>query len=165
VIVVADSTVLIGLAKLGKLTLLKEIFLKVSVPEEVFKEVVERGQGKSGSRLIKESRWIEIQTVKDKTLVSFLMGSLERGEAEVLALAGELRADLILVDEEKARKSALIAGFNVMGLLGLLVLAKNLDLIDEIKPLIDELLAKKFRISDKVIEEALKKAGEQPKLG
>lgn len=57
------------------------------------------------------------------------MGSLEKGEADVLALARELQADLILVDEEKARKSALIAGFNVMGLLGLFVLAKNLDLI------------------------------------
>lgn len=48
-IVVTDSTVLIGLAKLGKLTLLKEIFSKVSVPEEVFKEVVERGKEKPGS--------------------------------------------------------------------------------------------------------------------
>jgi predicted nucleic acid-binding protein len=119
--VVADSTVLIGLAKLGKLALLKEICLNVSVPGEAFKEVVERGQDKPGSRLIKESFWIEIKTAKDKTQVSFLMGSLERGEAEVLALAGELQADLILADEEKARKSALIAGFNVMGLLGLIV--------------------------------------------
>ena len=43
-IVVTDSTILIGLAKLGKLTLLKETFSNVSIPEEVFKEVVERGK-------------------------------------------------------------------------------------------------------------------------
>ena len=57
-IVVADSTVLIGLAKLGKLTLLKEIFSKVTIPEEVFREVVERGKDKPGSKLIKESPWL-----------------------------------------------------------------------------------------------------------
>ena len=44
-IVVTDSTVLIGLAQIERLTLLKEIFSKVSIPEEVFKEVVERGNG------------------------------------------------------------------------------------------------------------------------
>ena len=159
-IVVTDSTVLIGLAKLGKLTLLKEIFSKVSIPEEVFKEVVERGKDKPGSKLIKESSWIETKTVKDKTQVSFLMGSLERGEAEVLALTRELEADLILLDEEKARKSAVIAGFNVMGLLGLFNLAKNMGLIHEVRPLINERMTKKFRISGKIVEEALKKAGE-----
>ena len=88
------------------------------------------------------------------------MVSLEKGEAGVLALARELQADLILVDEEKARKSATIAGFNVMGLLGLLILAKSLGLIKEVKPLIEELRKKKFRISDWVVTEALKRAGE-----
>ena len=161
-IVVTDSTVLIGLAKLGRLILLKEIFPKVSIPDEVFKEVVEQGKDKPGSKLIRESSWIETKAVKDKTQVSFLMGSLDRGEAEVLALARELDADLILIDEEKARKSAVIAGFKVMGLLGLFNLAKNIGLIHEVRPLINELKTKKFRISDKVIEEVLKKAGEQP---
>lgn len=42
-IVVSDSTNMIGLVKIGKLDLLKEIFFKVYIPEEVFKEVVERG--------------------------------------------------------------------------------------------------------------------------
>lgn len=159
-IVVADSTVLIGLAKLGKLALLKEIFSKVSIPEEVFTEVVERGKDKPGSKLIKECSWIEKKTVKDKTQVNFLMGNLERGEAEVLALARELEADLILVDEEKARKSAVIAGYDVMGLLGLFILAKKLGLIDQVRPLIGELRRKKFRVSDRVVSETLKRAGE-----
>ena len=161
-IVVADSTVLIGLAKLGKLALLKEIFSKVSIPAEVFKEVVELGKDKPGSKLIRKSSWIETKAVKDKTQVNFLMGSLDRGEAEVLAMARELETDLILLDEEKARKSAVIAGFNVMGLLSLFNLAKNMDLIHEVRPLINELMTKRFRISDKVIEETLKKAGEPP---
>ena len=86
-IVVSDSTILIGLVKIGKLDLLKEIFSKVYIPEEVFKEVVERGKGKPGSKVIKEAAWIEQKPVKDKIQVAFLLGSLEKGEAEVLVLA------------------------------------------------------------------------------
>jgi len=159
-IVVSDSTILIGLVKIGKLDLLKETFSKVYIPEEVFKEVVERGKGKPGSKVIKEAVWIEPKPVKDKIQVAFLLGSLEKGEAEVLVLARELEADLILLDEEKARKSAVIAGFEIMGLLGLFILAKNLGLIHEVRPLVDELMIKKFRIGDKIIEQTLKKAGE-----
>ncbi len=159
-IVVSDSTILIGLVKIGKLDLLKEIFSKLYIPEEVFKEVVERGKGKPGSKVIKEATWIESKPVKDKIQVAFLLGSLEKGEAEVLVLARELEADLILLDEEKARKSAVIAGFEIMGLLGLFILAKNLGLIHEVRPFVDELIIKKFRISDKIIEKTLTKAGE-----
>lgn len=95
-IVVSDSTILIGLVKIGKLDLLKEIFSKIFIPEEVFKEVVERGKGKPGSKVIKEAAWIEVKPVKDKIQVSFLLGSLEKGEAEVLVLARELggRSDI-----------------------------------------------------------------------
>jgi len=160
VIVVSDSTILIGLAKIGKLDLLKEIFYKVFIPKEVFKEVVERGKGKPGYKTIKEAVWIKTKPVKDKIQVAFLQGSLEKGEAEVLVLARELAADMILLDEEKARKSAVIAGFEIMGLLGLFILAKNLGLIHEVHPLIDKLMINKFRISDKIIEQTLKKAGE-----
>ncbi len=159
-IVVSDSTILIGLAKIGKLDLLKKIFSRVFIPEEVFKEVVERGKGKPGSKVINESAWIETKPVKDKIQVAFLLGSLEKGEAEVLVLARELKADLILLDEEKARKSAVIAGFEIMGLLGLFILAKNLGLIHAVLPHVNELITKKFRISDKIIEKTLKKAGE-----
>ena len=160
-IVVSDSTILIGLAKIGKLDLLQEVFSKVYVPEEVFKEVAEKGKDKPGSQLVKQAGWIEAKPIADKTQVNFLMASLEKGEAEVLSLAKEIRADLILLDEEKARKSAVIGGFEVMGLLGLLVVAKNLGLIHEVRPLIDELRIKKFRVSDPIVLETLKRAGER----
>lgn len=54
---------------------------KVFIPEEVFKEVVERGKGKPGSKVIKEAAWIKAKPVKDKIQVAFLLGSLEKGEA------------------------------------------------------------------------------------
>lgn len=159
-IVVCDSTILIGLANIGRLEILREVFSKISIPYEVFHEVVEKGSDRPRSKDIRDARWIEVTTIKDKTQVDLLMISLDKGEAEVLALAKELGADLILVDEGKARKSAVIAGYNVMGLLGLFILAKKLGLLDQIRPLIDELRRKKFRVSDRVVSEALKRAGE-----
>lgn len=161
-IVVSDSTILIGPAKIGKLDLLREIFSKVYIPEEVFKEVTERGKKKPGSQVIRESWWIETKQIKDNTQVNFLMASLEKGEAEVLALAKEIKTDLILLDEEKARKSAVIAGFEVMGLLGLLIVAKNLGILKEIRSSIEELKRKRFRINDKIVVEVLRKGREEP---
>jgi predicted nucleic acid-binding protein len=160
VIVVSNSTALIGLAKIGKIYLLREIFSRIYIPEEVYKEVTEAGRNRPGSDAIRNAEWIETKIVEDRTQVNLLMASLDEGEAEVLALSKELRADLILLDEEKARKSAVIAGFEVMGLLGVLVIAKNLGLIEIISPLIEELKNKSFRISDRVIAEALLKTGE-----
>jgi len=160
VIVVCDSTILIGLAQIGRLDLLRKVFSEISIPEEVFHEVVEKGGDKPGVQDIKNVDWIEIIPVKDKTQVDFLMISLDKGEAEVLALAKELLADLIMIDEEKARKSAIIAGYNIMGLLGFFILAKNLGLVRRIRPLIEELTRKRFRISDRVVSEALIRAGE-----
>ena len=83
-----------------------------------------------------------------------------RGEAEVLTLSKEKNADIILIDEKKARKVARRAGFKVVGVLGLLLVAKNRALIPTVKPFIDELCRQGFRLSEKVKERALKEAGE-----
>lgn len=159
-IVVTNSTILIGLAKIGKLNILPKIFSKIYIPDEVYQEIVEKGKRKSGSEKIKKARWIELKTVRDRVHVNLLMASLEKGEAEVLCLAKELKADLLLADEEKVRKSAILAGFPVMGIVGLLLLAKDLRLIKEVRSYLYELQRKKFRISERIVLEVLRKAGE-----
>jgi uncharacterized protein len=160
VIVVCDSTVLIGLSKIGKLELLEKVFGQISIPGAVFAEVAEKGLNRPGAKSIKKADWIKVTEIKDRSQVSFLLGILDKGEAEVLALAKESRADLILLDEEKGRKIAVIAGFDVMGLLGLFLLAKNIGLLEKVGPLIDELRRENFRISDRVVSATLKRAGE-----
>jgi predicted nucleic acid-binding protein len=65
-----------------------------------------------------------------------------------------------LLDEEKARKSAVLAGFKVIGLIGVLIIAKQMGLIKNIKPYIEILREKNFRISNKIVNKALKQAGE-----
>ena len=159
-IVVCDSTVLIGLCRIGKLELLQDVFGQISIPKAVFAEVTEKGLNRPGAKSLIEADWIKVTEIKDRSQVTFLLGTLDKGEAEVLALAKEFKADLILLDEGKARKIAVIAGFDVMGLLGLFLLAKKTGLVQRIGPLIEDLRRKNFRISDRVVSEALKRAGE-----
>jgi predicted nucleic acid-binding protein len=92
--------------------------------------------------------------------VNLLLTSLEIGESEVLVLAREMKADLILLDEEKARKSAILAGFTIIGLIGVLIIAKQMGLIKNIKSVLEHLQKENFRLSNKIVKEALKQAGE-----
>ncbi len=158
--VVSDSTVLIGLAKLEMVDLLKDIFQKIFIPEAVFKEVAEAGDRRAGAMAVKEAPWIEKKLIRDHTQASFLMTVLDKGKAETLVLAQEIQADLILLDEEKARKSAVKAGFRIMELIGILIVAKRLGLITNIRMYIEKLQREKFRLSKKIVNLALKQAGE-----
>lgn len=158
--VVSDSTVLIGLAKIEKTDLLRNIFHEIYIPEAVFKEVAEEGDRRAGAKTVREAAWIIKKQIIDYTQANFLMTVLEKGEAEVLVMAKEIQADLLLLDEEKARKSAVRAGFKVMGLVGILIVAKKMGLITDIGTYIEKLQREKFRLSEKIVNMALKQAGE-----
>jgi uncharacterized protein len=160
-IVISDSTALIGLSKIRKIDLLKQIYKEIFIPEAVFAEVVGKGKGRPGVKEISHSVWIIKKTVKDDRYVEMLMSEIGRGEAEVLVLGKELNADWLIVDDERARTAAVSAGFNIIGIAGILLLAKQLKLIPSIKPLLDDLKAKNFRLSDKIYKELLKKGGEK----
>lgn len=159
--VVCDSSVLIGLAKIGKLELLKDIYNEVYVPEAVFSEVVGKGKGRSGITEVENADWIHNKKVKDTRMVELLISEIGHGEAEVLVLGKELNADWLIIDDEKARTAAISAGFKIIGLAGILMIAKQIKLIPSIKALFDELKKKNFRLSDKICKEVLKKVGEK----
>ena len=63
-IVIANSTIFIGLAKIGKLYLLQKIFSKVYIPKEVHKELTLKGQNKPGSHIIRKSKRSNVPTFK-----------------------------------------------------------------------------------------------------
>lgn len=157
-IVVSNSTILIGLARIDNIDLLKKLFSKVYIPTAVFDELTQAE--KTGASDIKKASYLIRKSAKDAREVSFLLGNLDKGEAEVLALSKELNADLVLVDEEKARKVVVIAGFEVMGLMGVLLMAKRSGFVKSIKPLIEELRKKKFRVAEDIVADILKSAGE-----
>lgn len=73
----------------------------------------------------------------------------------------EIGASIVIIDEKSARNFAEALMLKPLGPLGILKLAKHKEKIKEIKPLIELLVSKKFRISDKMINQLLKEAGEK----
>jgi len=157
---ICDAAVLIGLAKIGKLDLLEKLYEKIYIPWAVYNEVVVRGRGRPGSEEIDKAKWFGKKKVKDRTGVNLLASEFGQGESEVLVLGKEFKVDWLILDDARARTAAISAGYRVIGLAGILLLAKQRNLIEEIKPLFDELVDKNFRLSDKIMQAILEKAGE-----
>ena len=158
--IICDTAVLSGLANIGRLDLLEKLFGKIYIPEGVYDEVVVHGGARPGAKELDQAKWVKAVEVKDRTAVNLLSSELGLGESEVLVLGKELRADWLVIDDARARAAAISGGFRVVGLAGILLLAKRRNLINEIKPLFEQLVEKNFRLSDRIIEEILEKAEE-----
>lgn len=160
-LIVCDSSTLISLSSINHLWILKKLSDRVIIPEKVYEEVVIVGSGKPGAIEIGKSAWLERKTAANLDYVKKLCKILNTGESEAIALAKELKADLIVLDDELARKIARNEGFKVSGLLALLVKAKEEQLIPSVKPILNELKAKGFYLSEtlynKILEESKEK--------
>lgn len=158
-IVVSNAGPLIALAKIEQFELLRELFGKLCIPQAVYDEVVVIGAGKAGANETRQGvgNWIEVKKVKDLVMVKSLLTKLGKGESEAIALALEAKADLVLLDDYKARATAEFMGLNMTGTIGMLSRAQKKGLISDLRPLLDELRAKGFRLSDKVYAEILKR--------
>ncbi|MBI4378672.1 MAG: DUF3368 domain-containing protein [Nitrospinae bacterium] len=157
---VCDSSTLIALAKIGHLNILKKIVKNLIIPPSVYEEVVIKGAGKSGSAEIRKAKWIEKKEVSDRELVVRLNTILHYGESEAIALAKEIKAGLIILDDDKARKVAISEGLRVTGLLILLIWAKEKGAIKEVKPLIDKLRQERFFMSEELYQSVIQEAEE-----
>ena len=122
--------------------------------------MVIRGRGRPGAEEIDQAKWVGRIKVKDRTAVNLLVSEFGQGESEVLVLGKELKADWLILDDARARTAAISAGYRIIGLAGILLLAKQRNLIKDIKPLFNELVDKNFRLSDKIMQTILEKAGE-----
>ncbi len=99
--------------------------------------------------------------MSNRELVLALIRDLDQGEAESIALAIELEADLLILDEREGRRLAKQFGLNVTGVLGVLLEAKAADLIQEVRPLVQELRDRAgFYLSEDVQQLICKLAGE-----
>ena len=138
-IVVSNTSPIINLAAIGQLELLKLLFGTIAIPQAVYHEIVIKGQGQAGAIEIEASKWFERYQVRDEVSVKHLEQELDAGEAEAIALAIELQADLLLLDERRGRMIARQLGVAVTGLLGILLVAKQRGYLVAIKPLLHDL--------------------------
>lgn len=144
-IVISDTSTLILLHKINEFSLLQKVYGELITTPEI---VAEFGEALPD--------WIKIQAVSDKKYQDFLETQVDRGEASAIALGTEYNDVLLLLDDLKARKLATRLRFKITGTLGVIHKAKQMSIIDKVKPLIDKLVLTDFRVSDDIIEEILK---------
>lgn len=158
--VICNATPLISLSSVKKLHLLKDLFGEIIIPEQVYNEVAVAGADKYGSAEVKGCPWIKVQKTNDNILKSYLMQTLDEGEAEVIVLADELKADLVIIDERLARQYVDKAKLNLIGTLGIIANAKQEGLIPDARGLIQEMLSKGRWFNKLLINRILTELGE-----
>jgi hypothetical protein len=154
--IVSNTTPIISLAKINKLDLLEKIFGEIIVSKGVYTELTSKAEFKEVN-YIKSSSFIKVVDLKNEFAVRIIQKafSLDRGESESIILAEEYNADLLLMDEKKGRNAAISMDIKIAGTLGILLEAKKMGLVTEIKPFMDKLIENNIRISNKLYREIL----------
>jgi uncharacterized protein len=119
-LVVSNTSPILNLAIVNHLPLLHQQFGKILIPNAVLDEL-KVSEDRSGSQAIREaisSGWIQNREVSNEPLSQLLKQTLDRGEAEAIALSIELKPDWTLLDEREGRKVAKSLGLKVTGILG-----------------------------------------------
>lgn len=157
-IVIADSSALVALSICETLPLLEPLLGQICVPQSVYNEVCI--QGKPESEALKKYLQGRVKTVHQDDYFISNTANLGSGEIEAIALYMNLSADLLVIDDARAKRAAYANGLEVMGSIGILLLAKEQGLIKKIKPMLDLLNTSDIRLSSNVIEKALELANE-----
>lgn len=122
--------------------LLHQLYGIVLIPEAVYRELTDPSFPVTGATEVQTLDWIQICAVADRTIVEALSNELDVGEAEAIALAVEIQADQVLIDERRGRLTAARLNLRYTRILGILVEAKSQGLITEVKPLLNTLVNK-----------------------
>lgn len=159
--IVSNTGPLIALAKIKQISLLKDIAEAVFIPPIVHRELL----GKVGD----ESQEIDyalsgfIRVTEPGLLApatELAIAALDEGERQAIGLASTVAGDILLLDDRAGRAVAKKLNIPTMGLVALLLLAKERGLVANIGQLIEELRNKGYWLSDEVIEVAKRLAGE-----
>ena len=143
--VIVNTTPLIVLADVAQFDLLRKLYGEIMIPQAVLEEI----RSQPAKRLTASSDWIKIVRVTNKEDRSLFRARLHAGEVEVMLLAQEQNADLVIMDDNAAKKTAKFMGLKVTGTLGVLLRAKREGYIQEIKPIIRAMAADGFYIDEK----------------
>lgn len=157
---VVDTSPLISLDACNQLDLLRNFYANIMVPKEVERELSVGGATGLPKGLTRaHRRWIKVRTLRHPPSQA-LVATLDYGEAEVIALALEIRCPLVLLDETSARAVARAAGLQVTGTIGVLLRAKNEGILPAIKPSTDLMLSRGVRLRKSLIDSVLRRTGE-----
>jgi predicted nucleic acid-binding protein len=147
--VIADTSCFIVLEKINELSLLNKIYREVITAPEIATEF---------KKPLPDS--ISIIETKNKLVQRELEAKIDVGEASAIALGLEIPNCSIILDDLKARKIAASLKLDFTGTLGVIVKAKQLNLIDSVKPIIRKLREAGLRFSEEIEKDILNQAKE-----
>jgi len=161
--VVSNTSPLLNLAIIDHLFLLPQQFGQVLIPQAVLAElkVNQALPGSNALRTALNEGWLIPQSVSNKALVSLLRQELHQGESEAIALAVEVSAERILLDEKEARQSARALGLALTGILGILLKGWHEGTVASMKVVTERLQREaNFWIAPDLLNQLLQESGE-----
>ncbi len=147
-IIISDTSCLIALTKIDKLELLKELYQEIIITTAVYQEF--------GGPL---PEWILVTDVADRQKQQELEGRLDKGEASSIALALETDNSVLIIDEIKGRKIARSLNIEIIGTIGIILLADKKGLTSDVVGTILRLVNNGFRLSDDLINKIIERYG------
>lgn len=161
--VVSNTSPVLNLAIIQHLNLLREQHQEIWIPPAVLDElrVSEPLPGTAVLRDALAAGWLKVVAVANAALVTVLRRDLDRGEAEAIALALQCKADWLLLDEREARQVARRLELPVIGVLGILLRARQTGQIAALRPVLVALQEQAgFRLAPELWETVLRNVGE-----
>ena len=148
--VIVNSTPIILLSNINQLELLKQLYETITIPQAIYDEVTAKPDS-ACQNLKNHFDWIKVEKIRNPIQKKMYEAKLHDGEVEVMILAQEEpKADLVILDDNSAKKTAKFLELSVTGTLGVLVKAKQLNYIEKVKPLMDALIANGFFITQNI---------------
>jgi len=152
--IIGDSSALVALATMDRLDLLEKIFEKIYIPQAVYDEVSISYKPQS----IRLKEFLKDKVISVELDVSKI--GLGQGELEAITLYKNMDADFLLIDDRRAKKFAQLNSVNVIGSLGIMILAKDRGLLESIRKDLEKLVNSSLFISQNLIDKVLLNVGE-----
>lgn len=161
-IIVSDTTSISNLFLIDHLWIIEKLYKTIIIPDAVYQELLRFNEFAPDISAITSASWIKRVDIENNLLVETLRKNLDQGEAEAIALAHELGAELLIMDELKGRDYAQKMNINIIGLVGILIHAKQRGIIPNVAEILRELREKAgFWLNDALYQKVLSIANEQ----
>lgn len=131
------------------------------IPHAVYRELSEKQESVCKKQVDASLDWIHVEEIENQMAKSMFKTQLHDGEVEVMILAKERDADIVIIDDANAKKHAKYLKLPVTGTLGVLIKAKKQGYISELKPIIQEMVNKNIYISEKLVQLCLEMVNEE----
>lgn len=157
--VVVNTTPLIALSHVGHLSVLRELYGEIVIPEAVYRELSVKIDSVCKKAVDSNLDWIKVKKIQNQMAKAMYKTQLHEGEVEVMILSKEIEADVVIIDDANAKKHAKYLELPVTGTLGVLIKAKKEGFIDAIKPVLYKMIEHGIYISDRLVKMCLTQAG------